>query len=153
MATNAWIKPPDVCVLGPRKIRYAWTNSQLRSDVGKVTMGSLRLKTAAPPFCFLSHLKEFNLYSHFQRKLIVHLLPSFLQRTWWRGQLHMGTWTEVLIGSCEKCTCEILDWDTPGGGLMFICFSTSFWSSFSFSASSSISLTRALIASSSCKQK
>lgn len=40
--------------------------------------------------------------------------------------------------------------DTPGGGLRFICFSTSFCSSFSFSASSSISLTRALIASSSC---
>lgn len=37
----------------------------------------------------------------------------------------------------------------PGGGLIFICFSTSFCSSFSFSASSSISLTRALIASSS----
>ena len=40
--------------------------------------------------------------------------------------------------------------NTPGGGLRFICFSTSFCSSFSFSASSSISLTRALIASSSC---
>lgn len=37
----------------------------------------------------------------------------------------------------------------PGGGLIFICFSTSFCSSFNFSASSSISLTRALIASSS----
>lgn len=41
---------------------------------------------------------------------------------------------------------------SPGGGLRFICFSTSFWSSFNFSASSSISLTRALIASSSCNK-
>lgn len=49
--------------------------------------------------------------------------------------------------------CEDGSTNPPGGGLRFICFSTSFCSSFSFSASSSISRTRALIASSSWDTK
>lgn len=50
----------------------------------------------------------------------------------------------------QNCVLDGKNPNVPGGGLRFICFSTSFCSSFSFSASSSISLTRALIASSSC---